>query len=430
LGKFLSQKTKGRFVNQPVQPVAKKPTGSAVADNAISGRQSFLSKPINPLDLTPMGGKKMVPESLRAVGAGLEVAEGVPASVLLDLQRARQTGGQSIKNIPSNIGKVFTGERPAQFGDVLRGANVPEPLAATGGLLASSSKFTPSGAIGELMGKAIGRPISAGIKKIKPGIAKTMSFLSGTPSKSIETVMDNPKALSGKYIKNKGIKVGGAMESDVRPLTNDPNALIKPTTKTANIGKDLDWFTPSGAEKRALAEVTSSERKNLVDWATRIDNGQGQIDFNEADKVIAEIDTALNKFYKNKSLNLPPITQSFERQAQHIRRVVDEARKTQFPKAGKAIEDYAQFANERTANRDFSRWTPRDLGHKVGGAGAVGIGLALKSLPIGATGFALTSPLVQGQIIRGASAIGKNVASAPAATPMLLKNLMQRKKKK
>lgn len=410
-----------------------KPSISDNVESGISNRGSFIdvNKPINPLDMTVFGGKKMVPETLRAIGGGLEVAEGVPASIGLDLQRAVKTGGKSITDIPSNLGKVFTGQRPAQFGDIFRGAGVPEPIAATGGLLASAHPATPSSGIGNLIGKAIGKPISAGFKAVKPALSKTMSFMSGTPSKSISRALDKPEILSNRYIKKAGKTAGEALEREKEPLIQDPTAMVKPTPQMASIGDDLKWYTKTGDETAQLSKLGSGERDKVLDWATRIDNGRGGVNFNEADKVIAEIDSALGTFYDKKSrLQIPPISKPFQFQAQHIRGVIDKARKTQFPKAGKAIEDYAEFAGDRSAHRDFQRVKPLLREGLGGGLGGVGIGFLLKSLPLGLAGFSLTSPAVQGQLIKAGAGVAKNIASAPSATPMLMKELFRKRKKK
>lgn len=426
MGRFLDEgqapiapKRRGRFLDEPV----------GRGEQAIANRQSFID--VN----RPITGKSFVGnplgEGLRALGGGFEVAEGVPASIGMDLQKTVETGGKSLTQIPQNIGKVLTGQRPAQFGDIYREAGAPEPVAATGGFLASLPSATPQGALGGLIGKAIGMPIKGLYNASKPAIGGLLHILSGTPKESIKAALDNPKLLSGKYMKRFKKSAGEGYEREVKPLTDDPNAVIPASGKMQSIGKDLDWFTPQGGTKRALSEVSESEAKKLKDWAVRIDNGKGGVDFNEADKVIAEIDESLGRFYEKKhNAAIPPINKSFQNQALHIRRTIDEGRKTAFPKAGAAIDDYAKYAKERQASRDFSRIKPRFIEGIGGGIGGIGLGFLLKSLPLGAAAFSATSPAMQGLGIRAGAKTAQLFQKNPALAPMTMKALSERRKKK
>jgi len=67
----------------------------------------------------------------RTVGAGFEIAEGIPSSVGLNLQKG------NVKDIPSDIGKVVKGDMPAQAGDIIRttgfGGKYNEAISATVG---------------------------------------------------------------------------------------------------------------------------------------------------------------------------------------------------------------------------------------------------------------------------------------------------------
>lgn len=76
---------------------------------------------------------------LRTMAGAAELGEGIPASIALDLQAGKP------QDILSNLVKVGTGQRPAQYGDVFRESGVPEPLAAGGGLL-TDLILSPGGA--------------------------------------------------------------------------------------------------------------------------------------------------------------------------------------------------------------------------------------------------------------------------------------------
>lgn len=422
------------YLDEPIKPKSRityldEPiSNSDKVENLISGRKSSIdvNNPINPINLTPFGGSKMIPESLRALSGGMEIAEGIPADIGLGFQRARETGGKSIAQIPSDIWKTLKGERPAELGDIYRGAGAPESVAATGGLLASASRLTPSGAFGDKLVRGVGKtlepvlsPVGSAIKK---GTSKVMSGLSGVPEKSVNLAIKNPNVLKKKYVGNQIKLAGQEMEKNVNPLINDPSAMVTATPRITNLGKNLNLYTPQGSETKILSAMQPNEKKMITDWLVRADNGSGKIDFNEADKIVGEIDSELVGYYRAlKKGDIYKRTQ-FDRIAQDIRSSVNEARKSQFPDAGKAIDSYSQAMQSKTANEAFSRpFSRKYLLPKMG----LQAGLALLNLPAAGAIAAASSPLLQGIAIKGASALGKtaNQAINPALMAQILRKL-------
>lgn len=143
----------------------------------ISNRPSAISDLVkNPTTIQhPLGA------ILRTMEGAQELYQGVPASIGLDLQ-----AGQP-QNILPNLMKVVTGQRPAQYGDILRGANVPEPLAAAGGLIIDMASL-PGG--GEGM-----KGIESAIKSTPQFIESSISNISSSGSKVLKSIFNYKNAL-------------------------------------------------------------------------------------------------------------------------------------------------------------------------------------------------------------------------------------------
>lgn len=414
MGRFLDQpqtnKSKGRFLDET--PVNSSPN----AEYLIASRPSALEKPINPINLTPLGGSKMIPESIRALSGGMEVAEGIPADIGLGLQKARETGGKSVLQIPSDIFKTMQGKRPAQFGDIYRDAGAPEPLAATGGFLASASKYTPTGAFGEKAvegaGKVLGpvvKPVLEPIgKAVKKGAANVISHLSGVPQESVNLALDDPRVLSGKYMKNEVKEAGKEYGKKVTPLINDASAEVVATPRTKGLMQNLNLYTPSGESTKVLSTMSEPEQKLIGDWLKRADNGSGKIGFNDADKIIGEIDSELQGYYKAKKMGQVYKDSQFDRVAKEIRNAVSEARKSQFPEAGAAIDRYSGAMKGQTANEKFGRVLPHSSFRGSVARAALEAGLGFLHPEAALVSAAAQSPFLYGKAIQLGSAAGKN----------------------
>ena len=97
----------------PTEEEAREAIGSySPQKTALENRPSAMADLIkNPTTMEhPVG------SALRTLGGAAELYQGVPASIALDLQAGKP------EDIMGNLGKVVTGQRPAEYGDVFRGA--------------------------------------------------------------------------------------------------------------------------------------------------------------------------------------------------------------------------------------------------------------------------------------------------------------------
>jgi hypothetical protein len=132
------------------------------AEQRMQGRQSAIADLVqNPPEISGGGYKHPLGTILRYLQGAGEYMQGVPASIGLDLQAGRP------QDISTNLGKVLSGQRPAEYGDVYAGAGVPEPLAAGAGLY-TDVMFTPGGAQGVVgAGRAIKNVATKGIGALR-----------------------------------------------------------------------------------------------------------------------------------------------------------------------------------------------------------------------------------------------------------------------
>lgn len=414
---------RGKSVSQDIQPGFDSDQQTLKAnqvENAISNRPSNIdvNLPINPINLTPFGGSKMLPESGRALAGGMEIAEGIPADIGLAIQGAVGSKGKSLKKLPMDIVKTLTGKRPAEFGDIYRASNVPvlssEPVASTGGLLTSASNITPSGAAGNKVGEAIGKFFSPAGKSIKRGVGKGMSALSGVPEKSMQTAMDNPEVLNKGYLEKEAKAAGQEYSSKVDPLIQDNTAVSKITPKASNLSKDLKLYTPQGSETRVLSTMENTEKGKVLDWLKRLDNGSGQVDFNELDKIVGEIDTELQPAYRQaaRGSQRPIPADNFDRVAGEIRKSADEIRKSSQFGTKETIDRYSALKLGQQANKDFSKFLPKNAAYK----GFIDYLISHFNLPLAGGIAAASSPMLQGAAIKTAGKIGSELGAKPALT--------------
>jgi hypothetical protein len=109
------------------------------------------SRPSAIMDLTktPISIKHPIGSILRTVAGAAELYQGVPSSIALDIQSGRP------QDIASNVGKVLTGLRPAQYGDVFRSSGLPEGVSSAAGLYTDIA-LSPGGANGiQSIGKGV-----------------------------------------------------------------------------------------------------------------------------------------------------------------------------------------------------------------------------------------------------------------------------------
>lgn len=421
------------------QYAARQASRASKVEDSISSRPSMNdpNKPFTNL-LDPR-------QALRAVGGGFENAEGVPADIMLALQAGKPG------RIPGDIKKTLMGQRPAQFGDVLRASDIPvlsnDAVAATVGLGLSASKFTPTGALGNMVAKAVS-PVTAGVSTLArnygaPVVGKAISFLSGVPEADAVKAVQNPEMLSRSWIRQYKPVAQKAYNDVVKPLINNPKARVNTSGLGAVIEK-LNLFTPEitevvnqyetrrvgGEATRTLSKMAKVEAKKVTSWIEQIKSGD--MSFNDVDKIIGQIDNGLQKVYsKLEKAKLEPVTKPFEVVAIQLRKALSEVRARQYPDAAAALEKYGRLKTAERVFETFNRWRPNLINlvamqGLTGGAGALTGSWRNPALYAGA--LAATSPKAQAFAIQAAGGAVNTMAKNPAIPAELAARAMAGKK--
>ena len=137
---------------------------------------------------------------LSALSAPFEAGESIPANIGLALQRG------DVSKLPQQLVQGFTGERPAQIGDIYRASGVPalQAMGAPAGLL--------------LTGGTRSLANTGATAKLPTAIANIIRSTTSLPSKASQQVLGLPFRVSGKISKSV-IQTG---EKIADPLTNFP----------------------------------------------------------------------------------------------------------------------------------------------------------------------------------------------------------------
>lgn len=350
---------------------------------------------------------------LKTLGAGMQLAESIPANIGLALQRIEP------EDIIPDVMAGLRGERPAELGDIFRGAGVPEPVAATGGLLASGYKFMPT----EILGKSITKTIATitqlpkFISKLgKPFVGKTLSVLSGVPEDDVVQAIDNPEFLSGRFIAREKPAVEKLYQTIVKPeIQKASNIVNLAVPEVTNNIKDITLKTPAQELTRLSTTMKKTELSKVEGWLSELQ--KSYITLNKLDAMIGEIDEGLQRVYKAYERGkLEPVTRTFEGVALQIRRALKSARNKQYPELSEHIDRYANLKTAERVYQSFDRWQPRLL-NAVTATALAGLFGVSKPVVYGAA-VSSTIPKLQGLGIRGASQLGREVASS-SAIPLL-----------
>jgi len=242
---------------------------------------------------------------LRTMGGAAELYQGVPASMALDLQAGRP------QDIIPNLGKVLTGQRPAQYGDVYRGAGVPEPLAATAGLL-NDIVATPGGAEGTVaLGKGVVKGATKGINVLRR-ILKFDDVL--TQAKQSKNAIDLIRDTLGKA---KELAIKDVKDLPVNfDLKKIPERVLAKLRDPAN-GYNID-FMPDGSSMPQNME-------NMDKVKMALQNMPSTKDFVEAGNMA-----------KRQIINLSKDLRDA---------MVSTANKAGKPELGKTLKDFHEFMN-------------------------------------------------------------------------------------
>ncbi len=367
---------------------------------------------------------------LRTLGGAYEYAEAIPADIGLALQRGRP------QDILGDIAKTLTGQRPAQFGDIYRGAGVPEPLAATGGLLLQALPQTPTGGLGTVVAKAVS-PIVSGIKyavnKVgKPAVVGAMQFMAKIPKRFAQVAVDNPEILEPSWMAAKQVEKNTLMKTVIEPLEDNPNATVNLKTTMDNL-KNLRLRLPSteqvltgyedvglatrvrGGPAPILAKVTPKQQDRIFEWLNEIKTApNNEMQFGKVRYLLNDMDAELKTLYKQmKAGVVEPRAEAYQNIVRQVRGALRSSiNENQFPEAHDALNKVTEYFSARDVNEAFK-------GIRGGFFRALPLTILLRSLglPYGAAalpGYLSTIPASWKAGIRGISAGEKLLTQYPA----------------
>lgn len=261
---------------QPQQPVNKgeqrlQQRGSAIADLIQ-----------NPPETDKGGYTHPLGTLLRYMQGAGEYAQGIPSSVGLDLQQGQP------QNIVPNLGKVLTGQRPAQTGDIYAGAGLPEPLAAGMGLF-TDVMLTPGGARGTVAaGKAGINVTTKGMSALKDIFKATTNVDKAQRAKqgldAVRTTLGKAKEIAMQEIKDlpvdfdwskapeKVIKAIQKPEYGIQfaedgKVINTVSNLDKVKVALQDIPTTKDFVEAGNMAKRQVMQFAGKVRDAIVDTA-------------------------------------------------------------------------------------------------------------------------------------------------------------------
>lgn len=387
-------------------------------EELISSRPSMMASLIK--DPTTLQRLKEHPlgTTLRTIMGGMELAEGVPASMGLALQRGRP------QDIISDIIKTAMGKRPSELGDIFRGAGVPEPIAATGGLLASSARGMPTEELGRIIGKGVSPVFKMVSKYGTPAVAKALNIVSDIPEKDVLTVLKKPQYLNRSWLKREGTQAKQLYKTTISPYLDDVTKRVN--TQSIDAMTSTGIINTSGEYTRGFTSMNASEQNKILKWIDDIDSGD--ISINKADSLIADIDQSLGRFYRRTEKGKPAINKTFEGLAVKLRGALSDTMKTQHPDIAPVLERYKNYKNAERIFENYDVWKPKLLNAVVASAVTTPIASML-GLPFGAAyglGVGTTIPKVQAMGIRGISELGKNISKSQALPIQIIRNLIQK----
>lgn len=390
-------------------------------DEIIGNRPSILKDAVNnPIDFKQHPFKR----SLQDIGATFEVLEGVPSSIGLDLQEGKP------QNIIPNIKKVFSGERPAQRGDILRTLGVPEPIAATIGFMsglgtgvassksviskmASMTKYLPDNVLANIGGKGASVAYKAtGLKSLvdnygKPAIARTLSILSQVPVEQVNDAIDNPQFLSRKFLNSEKEAVQSQYKKVINPLIDDSSKKVN--FKNFDVS-NLNFVSASGEPTKAWQSMRPSERNKMANWLSKLSSGE--MSFNNADALKGQMDEALSSTYRREAKGIAvDYSNDFIRSTKQLRDSINNTIKVQYPEVGKVLDRYSKYKSGELLYKAFDVYHPHLWQTLIGG----GIGMGNRG--VGAAMIAGSIPKVQGLGIRGGGLVSEALGQSGAGIP-------------
>jgi hypothetical protein len=365
---------------------------------------------------------------LRTIAGAGELAEGIPADIAYNLNTPQ--------NIIPDIQKTIMGQRPTQGGDILTKAGAPPLVAAIGGLLAASSKFTPSGALGNMIFTPATKALKFVLNKVgRPIASQAMRFLTGgkVATEFGERALDNPEILSPNYLKAQDTTISKMRQNIIAPLLKDEKAIVPLGDLPTKI-ENMDILRTSGRIPAVYSDMKTSEAKLIEDIANKITGTeevggrmiQGvkqKFTYNDIQSWKNKLDTALGTNWtkeqrlKMTGQDLP--SKAFVGIAKQLRFSLDEAAKTTFPEtisywklAQKSVLDHTAANAFQGINVGFIKSLPLRIA--LLGAGVPTRGASLLALP-------LTAPATYKYAIPMGNTIMETLRRNPALLNPLLR---------
>jgi hypothetical protein len=358
---------------------------------------------------------------LKTVSGAWEMLEGIPADIGLALQRGRP------QDIGGDIIKTFMGERPAQIGDIYRGAGVPEPLAATGGLALTALKGTPTSALGEVTmnpfvktAKYLGNIAK---ESSMPVITKAMKFMAGIPEAHTKYAIENPDLLQYSNLKKLGDKASKMMEDHVVPLEDNPQAKVdmKPVFDKL---KEMRMTTKTGELTAMTAKLTDKEHLFIKNVLTELQGyaGSNKPTFARVRYLLGRMDDILSPTYKQRYKGIEPVTDVYQGMVGFLRKAVrGSINQDNFPQADNALQLYAEHATAKNVYKSFTGMNVsfmKSIPIRLAAVAALGI----KYPVAGLMALPMTMPVAYKGLIGGVD-LGQKIISEPTVTLEMLKKM-------
>lgn len=392
-------------------------------ENAIASRPSMMKELIKDPTTLERFVKHPLGTTLRTVGGAMELAEGTMANAGIALQQG------NLGRIPSDMYKTITGQRPSQLGDIMRNVGTPEPLAASVGLLASGSKFSPTTQINNVALKYSGATkLGEMIQKVgKPALARSLSIFSGIEKNKMMDALNNPKMLSSSFLKKENKNVQALYKKVVDPVIQDSSKRVD-VSKAIDFPKEFGLYTKSGEASKVLNSMTKMEKSKIFSWRKAV--LKKDLSFNEVDSLIGQMDESLSSVYRKEAAGKPvDFSDDFLRVTRQLRSKLNGIRKSQYPEVGKVLDQYEKLKAGETLYKHFDRWLPHLMPSIVLGA-LSGVGAAAGHFNPTLSGLSILGaiPKVQGLGIRAGANIANEIGKSGSIPAQALFDMWRKSK--
>lgn len=218
---------------------------------------------LNVLGLNPTRPMSRLELGMKGLGAAQEQFESVIASPILDLIRKRP------RDIPGNVLKGITGERPVERGDIAREFGAPEPVAALFGLATGPETLLPSMA-----------GIRAGGRGVQVAGQSIRQFFRGKPGLTADQLVQLSEQELAKQPSLERVAAFEQRASQLKTQTQQSTAhLARLAEKTQQLLATRTKTTQKGLPRVAAQDLKRLETiyptvrdRNSVEYRRLIDN--------------------------------------------------------------------------------------------------------------------------------------------------------------